>query len=234
MQRLGFANRAVKFGELKENREQSEPGPLRNSTKLDLDRVELEKAFEDILTRYAGNIRSIWPDVDDKQGLFYDMFGIRTVNAHDRARRTRSAGKDVRVDEVRFCLVGASVEPDGPRRQRILVHIVDYSGYDMFEDVNHHRLEFSHDMASIPFAYDTALVRRKRDLTSRAKLSQQNALRDSWTGGWARAANSIAAVGPFTTWRLVVRESENLGLDMSEVATAHVEFRGANRSFKYK
>ncbi|KAE8368065.1 hypothetical protein BDV27DRAFT_122946 [Aspergillus caelatus] len=93
MQRLGFANRAVKFWGLKENREQFEPGPLRNSTKLDLDRVELEKAFEDILTRYAGNIRSIWPDVDDKQGLFYDMFGIRTVNAHDRARRTRSAGK---------------------------------------------------------------------------------------------------------------------------------------------
>ncbi|KAJ5081532.1 hypothetical protein NUU61_009796 [Penicillium alfredii] len=252
MQRLNFARRAVKFWGLKEDIEKSQPGPLQTAQKLELDRANLEKAFEDTLTRYAGNVRSIWPSVDEQQGLFYDLSESERVTlttGHEKPGSSEKVYKvyitlapgvmpfgkgraDVRVDEVRLWLVGASVHPDGLGRQRVLVHM-DHMGQDVFEDEDRHRFEFSHDMVSIPFEYDAALVKSEKDLTSRAKLSRQNALRDSWTGGRSRESSSIAAIGPFTTWRLVVRESENPGLDMSKVTSAHLEFRGANRSFKY-
>ncbi|KNG85207.1 hypothetical protein ANOM_008083 [Aspergillus nomiae NRRL 13137] len=253
MQRLDFASRAVKFWGLKKDLEQSEPGPLRNSQKLKLDRVDLDNAFENILNRYAGDVRSVWPGSLDEQGLFYDLTESELVELTTGQKENGQpemvykvslnfapgdspfgAGRaDVRLEEVRFWLVGASVRPDGLGRQRILVHI-EHLGPEVFEDDNHDRLEFSHDMLTIPFEYDAARVSSTKDLTSRAMLSQQNALRGSWTGGLKREeAGSIAAVGPFATWRLVVRESENPELDMSKVASAHVEFRGANRSFKY-
>jgi hypothetical protein len=253
MQRLDYASRAVRYWGLEKPFTHSEPGPLPSFIKLQQYWLDLGGKFRSILERYAGNVRSTWPDKGQK-GLFYDLTGAQlaslTTAQQDTQRDKKvykvsitlepkvmpfGAGRaDVRLNEVRLWLVGAKVNPDSQERQRITTHI-QHMGDDVFEDENDDRFAFSHDMMSIPFEYDSAKVKDKYDLTSRAKLNKACAMQGDWPGSQSRRENGtnfIAAVGPFATWLLIVREWENPGLDMRNVVSAHLEFHGANRSFK--
>ncbi|KAE8155237.1 hypothetical protein BDV25DRAFT_167697 [Aspergillus avenaceus] len=240
MQRLDYARRAVKYWGLEAGFNFAEPGPLRSSKDLEINRLALN-----------GNVRSTWPATENQQGLFYDLSGAQLASLIAGQQESRRTGKvykvsislepkampfgggraDVRLSEVRLWLVGASVDSDGLKRQRLLVHI-QHMGDDVFEDANEERFAFTHDMVSIPFEYDVAKVKSKDDFTHEAKLNRANALQGAWTGDRERKDSTIAAIGPFATWNLVVRESENPGLNMANVKSAHIEFCGANRSFK--
>lgn len=253
-QRLDLARRAVMFWGLIKDIGYSQSGPLRSSVKLEQDRLSLEKAFEDILTRYAGNLRSVWPPTEKQQGLFYKLADGQLASLTSGVLDLDKLGKvskvykvsirlnpgdepfkkgraDVRLSQVRLWLIGVTVKPDGRGRQVVLVHL-EHMGQDEFQDENGNQFDFSHDMISIPFEYDAANVKSDKDLTWDKKFNRASAIQDDWTGGKSRAESAIAAVGPFATWRFSVRERENPGLNMSGVTAAYMEFHGANRSFK--
>ncbi|OGM49748.1 hypothetical protein ABOM_001776, partial [Aspergillus bombycis] len=253
MQRLYYASRAVMYWGLDTSYNFDQPGPLRSSTELRSHWTQLDNAFEAILHRYAGNVRSIWPHTEAKQGLFYGLTSAQLETLKTGQCEEEGEGKvykvsitlqpkampfgrpraDVRLSEVRLWLVGAKVCPDTHGRQRVTVHI-RHMGDDLFEDESNKRFHFSHDSMTIPFEFDAAKVKNKCDFTADAKLNAANAWQDQWTGNQSRkdiGINCVAAVGPFTTWCLEVRESENPGLDMGLVESAYMEFCGANRSF---
>ncbi|KAL4779971.1 hypothetical protein BJX76DRAFT_361304 [Aspergillus varians] len=254
-QRLYYASRAVTYWGLETTSKYSQPGPLRSSTELNSYRLQLDETFESILNRYAGNVRSIWPATETQPGLFYDLTSSQLETLTTPRSEARQKGNvykvsitlqpkslpfgggraDVRLNEVRLWLVGAKVNPDGQGRQRVTAHI-RHMGDDVFEDESDKQFPFSHDMMTIPFEFDAAKVNHMRDMTADAKLNRANAIQDQWTGNQSRkdtSMNCVAAVGPFATWRLELRESDNAGLDMEKVTSAHIEFRGANRSFTY-
>ncbi|KAF3483591.1 uncharacterized protein GIQ15_02915 [Arthroderma uncinatum] len=62
-----------------------------------------------------------------------------------------------------------------------------------------------------------------------------NDMETGWSGNQSHekaGSKSVAAAGTFATWRSVLRESENSGLDMQDVVSAHLEFRGVSQFFK--
>ncbi|CAI7609434.1 unnamed protein product [Penicillium glandicola] len=254
MQRLHYASRAVMYWGLEMSFKFQNPEPLRSSTELKSQRILLDTTFESILDRYAGNVRSIWPPTESEQGLLYDPTSEQLASLKTSQRVERRTGKvykvlitlqpkampfgggraDVRLNEVRLWIVGAKVDPDSRGCQRVTAHIL-HMGNDVFEDESDDLFEFSHDMMSIPFEFDAVEV-NKGKLTAGSKLSTSNVVQDQWTGNRSRdktGISCVAAVGQFATWLLEVRESDNPGLDMQDVVSAHLEFSGANRSFTY-
>lgn len=108
---------------------------------------------------------------------------------------------------------------------------ITHTGDETFQDTFRQKLEFSHDTVNIQFEYDTAKVKTSNDFTSKVVFSRQG-IETNWSGGDTKPTEStIAAIGPFTTWNFVIRESENPGLQMDEISEAWVEFWGANRPF---
>ncbi|KAI9369435.1 hypothetical protein BJX61DRAFT_545590 [Aspergillus egyptiacus] len=255
MQRLYYASRAVAYWGLETSFKFEKPGPLRSSVELQNYRIQLDGHFESILSRFAGNVRSIWPRTESDQGLIYDLTSEQlkslktgssekgrkgklykvTVSLQPKDKPFGGGRADVRLNEVRLWLIGAKVKHDGQGRHRLMAH-VRHMGDDVFEDESNNRLVFSHDSMTIPFEFDAVKVHSKADLTTAAILNRADALQDQWTGGRPRkdiGITSVAAVGPFASWSLEVREAENEGLDMQGVTSAHLEFCGANRSFTY-
>ena len=250
MQRLNYEGRAIRFWGLEAQLDISTPGPLRSALQLRDVQLRLNQAFENCLSGYANNYRVTWPRLDDERGLLYQL-----TNAELEAlklRNLRSDGcegayevsvrlepgaepfgpgrADVRINQVRFWLLGVKVDGDAARRKRVMVDIV-HSGNEALQDTARRTFVFSHDSVSIQFEYNSTGIHTTEDLSSDAVFSRQG-IESNWSGDDAQpTATTFAAIGPFTVWRFSIRESLNKGLDMTSVTAAYIEFRGANRSF---
>ena len=199
---------------------------------------------------YAGHIRVTWPRSEDDQGLFYQLtlkelafLKKRQTSSEDGdaiytavlrfepgALPFGTGRADVRINQVRLWLVGVKVNEDPAHRRRLMVNIT-HTGDETFPDTSRQKLEFAHDTVNIQFEYDTAKVKTSNDFTSKVVFSRQG-IENNWSGGDTKPTESaIAAIGPFTTWNIVIRESVNPGLQMDEISEAWVESWGANRPF---
>lgn len=63
------------------------------------------------------------------------------------------------------------------------------------------------------------------------KINARIMIQKDFTGG-KPTKDFVAPTGPFSEWRIQIRESENKGLDLSGVADGYIEFWGRNVCFK--
>ena len=56
-------------------------------------------------------------------------------------------------------------------------------------------------------------------------------IHNDFTGG-KPTEESVAPIGPFSRWRIQVRERENAGLNLSTVTAAYMEFCGRDMPFR--
>ncbi|KAI9932574.1 hypothetical protein ASPWEDRAFT_730450 [Aspergillus wentii DTO 134E9] len=115
--------------------------------------------------------------------------------------------------------------------QKLLSIELIHTGEDTIQDIHQSAFRFSHEQVIIGFDYDVTKVKSLNEACTANVFSKQNIQDDHYIGDMA-GKNSIAALGPFTTWRLSVStDRTNKGLDMSGVTEAYLEFRGTSRAY---
>lgn len=92
---------------------------------------------------------------------------------------------------------------------------------------------FTHDPIRIDFRYFADKVTKIEDSGSDKVFGAQNILAGMYHGGKEDLSNNAnAAIGPFATWSVEVREASNSGLDLSEVKAVFVDFWGTSMPFQ--
>ncbi|KAF2477201.1 uncharacterized protein BDR25DRAFT_251807 [Lindgomyces ingoldianus] len=142
------------------------------------------------------------------------------------------AGKSlVRLHQVRFWALGATVSQNAIGQHLIQVEL-KHMGREQFCDENGTWFDFDHEIVVVKFAYDSTAVKTIDDCTPAAAQAKENMTGDftgaepviTESGEIVRDAPSAAAVGPFTTWMVQLKESSNPGLNMEKVTKACIEF----------
>ncbi|KAH7118550.1 hypothetical protein B0J13DRAFT_651651 [Dactylonectria estremocensis] len=139
---------------------------------------------------------------------------------------------DVRLDQVLVWLFGATVQPDQNTQESVLSVEICHLGDDAItNDDGTQTLIFQHSATQLTFAYDPTNVTTWAVAKTTARNTMQSL--DSGSSGAGKdpsqtAKNlSVAPIGPFATWALVVRERENNGLDLSKLTGICLEFWGS-------
>lgn len=142
------------------------------------------------------------------------------------------AGKaNIRLYQVRVWLLGAKV-PD-ETESKFITLTMTHAGKETFHGTDRNAVyEFEHDLVEIPFSFDTSKVKSWSDcVTANAGSSEDLTKTYSGQQGATATIDSYAAVGPFTTWTLEVKESDNPGgVDVQGVTDIYVEFWGRSQA----
>jgi hypothetical protein len=250
MQRLNYEARAIRYWGLRPGIESQDPSPLRNSTKLRQDHGRLEDEFERCLSHYAGSIRSTWPNDEQRnflgvQGLLYQL----TTDQVEQLKKGILCGDqeiyttfvpfshagfehlpDFRLSQIRVWLLGVTVDRDTSQRQLLRIHIT-HMGEENIWDPSGKLFTFAHDRVNVQFTYDVEKVTSLGEVSSGAVHGRQE-LEHMYNGGVSADERSMAPIGPFTTWRIEIKEAGmlNKGLCMDGLRSAYLEFWGANRA----
>lgn len=252
MQNLNYQSRAIRYWGLRDNITMLNAQPLRDAIFLRIQQEQLHQAFSDSLHQYATNVRNIWPSRDEQQGLLKKLTtdeitmlknsGTNTPNGmeynlllavHTTNDQDTFQGRiDIRLSQIRLWLLGADVSPDPSGRKLLSVQLI-HSGEDDIQDEQGNDHKFSHDQVTIEFDYDSGKVDSIAHAISDYVFSKQQIQDDHYIGDNA-TKSSIAALGPFTTWRVRVRERTNRGLNLQGLREAYLEFRGTSRSGQYR
>ena len=247
MQNLNYQGRAIRYWGLRDNITMLNAQPLRDAVFLHAQQEKLHQAFADSLHQYATNVRNVWPARDEQQGLFKTLTaeqvtalknsGTKTSNGMEynlfltidpvTDQNTFQARIDIRLSQIRLWLIGADVAPEPAGRKLLSVQLI-HSGDDDIQDERGTEHKFSHDPVAIRFDYDAGKVATADDAVSRHVFSRQQIQDDHYIGDNV-TKSSIAALGPYTTWRVRVLESANRGLDLRGLREAYLEFRGTSR-----
>jgi hypothetical protein len=167
-------------------------------------------------------------------GLHQVLFTIPVVKSTTSSSDSLFSGYwDVRIDQARVWLFGASVQrgKDGIRRLKVgLTHlgaetIVKY-------DVEDRSFDFQHDTIPLEFSYDPLNI-VNFESAAHAKIHTQQRFPGVFRGEKVDIKNdSVAPVGPFGDWRLVANPTYNAGLDLSGVTGISIEFWGSAANFE--
>ncbi|KAL7788405.1 hypothetical protein V8C37DRAFT_388463 [Trichoderma ceciliae] len=159
------------------------------------------------------------------------MFKVPTVRkSTPKTASDLSNRADIRLDEVRIWIFGASVEP-GANGTRQLTLSLQHCGNDSIVRPQDDRVfEFNHDSVLLSFSYDPQGVNTFQD-TLQAQIWESINL-PSFRGLVAsHGVHSTAPFGPFADWRLSISEQHNIGLKLSPEASICIEFWGESRAF---
>lgn len=247
MQNLNYQGRAIRYWGLRDNIAMLNAQPLQDAVFLHAQQEKLHQTFADCLHQYATNVRNVWPARDEQQGLFKRLTaeqvtalknsGTMTPNGMEYNlfltidpiidQNTFQARIDIRLSQIRLWLIGADVAPEPTGRKLLSIQLI-HSGDDDIQDERGIEHKFSHDPVAIRFDYDAGKVASADDALSRHVFSRQQIQDDHYIGD-SVTKSSIAALGPYTTWRVRVLESANRGLDLRGLKEAYLEFRGTSR-----
>ncbi|KAB8261279.1 hypothetical protein BDV32DRAFT_148546 [Aspergillus pseudonomiae] len=249
MKYLNYESRAIRFWGLRKEVPFAAPGPLMNYIALQNNQMHLQSMFDDSVALYSGNIRVVWPRNSADAGLRYkltqeqlkilktpDNEGRYTVfiplNFHN-SQGIFGDSIDVRLQEVRVWVFGAEIAKIDENGHRKLTIQVTHLGNETIYDEERAPFDFEHDSTEVQFAYHVDLVPSIREANWEAIFSAGGLEHDFVLGGQP-VKSSRAPLGPFTTWRLQIREKDaNPGIKMQGVHEVWLEFRGSNRSSKY-
>lgn len=248
MQTLNYQSRAIRYWGLQRNPPIFDPMPLGSFHFLSKAQLQLRAAFENCLQQYAKSARFTWPPESDvfgrsrkltpeeietlKKNVVHSNSGTHHV-AYIRLdpksdRDTFKDDIDIRLSQVRLWLLGVDMSPDERGRKLLSIQLI-HMGEDLIQDNYMNTFQFSHDPVTITFEYDVALVSNIKQAPGKAVFSEQNLQDDHYIGDTS-GTNSIAALGPFTTWKLSVKVDSNKNLNMQGLKEAYLEFRGSSRS----
>ena len=112
---------------------------------------------------------------------------------------------DIRLTKVRFFAPGAKTDTN--RLEAKITH----SGKETIANNRLKRFKFSHDPIKVTFRYNMETMKAEGDDTVDGNIS------------WP-AENDFALPGPFTQWKIEIRDTVNKNLDLSDVSSAYLEF----------
>lgn len=248
MQNLNYQARAIRYWGLQENVTMLKPEPLQGVVWLKEQRNQLDAAFTRSLEQYSTNVRNIWPARNDQRGHFRrltsnEIATLKNSGTKDSKgkmeynlwvnvdteldRTTFRDGIDIRLSQVRLWLLGVDVKEDNVERKLASVQLI-HLGEEVIQDAYMKNHALSHDRVTIQFDYDAGKVHTIDDMSTKYVFSKQQIQDDHYIGTKA-TDSSIAALGPFTMWRVRLRESANAGLDLKGLHDAYLEFHGTSR-----
>ncbi|KAL2012685.1 hypothetical protein VTN00DRAFT_210 [Thermoascus crustaceus] len=251
MEALNNQSRAIRYWGLQQKPPLADPMPLQDFAFLSNERERLRRAFSDCLQRYALSVRNTWPSTDKQQGLFRELTETELAMLKTGSIVSPTTGSreystfinidpdgtnhpfgdyiDIRLSQVRLWLLGVDRDTDASGRKLLNVILI-HLGIETIKDDRRQNFDFSHDNVQISFDYDAAKVVTLDDARSEYVWSRQTIQNDHYIGDTA-GKSSIAAIGPFTTWKVVIPTGTvNQGLRMEQVKKAYLEFRGTSRS----
>ncbi|KAJ5360022.1 hypothetical protein N7517_009213 [Penicillium concentricum] len=226
----GSASRAIRYWGLQRIPIAFDPMPLQDFAFLADARLKLRKVFTKSLEQYAAKLTK--PELDTlKAKPTSSDSGYTTYLRLNPATYTEFGDRiDIRLSEVRLWMLGVNLDADVTGRKILSVELI-HTGEDIIQDTHRKDLKFSHDQVTIGFDYDVSKVTNLNEARTKNVFSKQNIQNDHYIGDKA-GKNSIAALGPFTTWRLSVNtDRTNKELDMSGVTRAFLEFRWTSRAY---
>ncbi|KAF3923282.1 hypothetical protein ABW21_db0201963 [Orbilia brochopaga] len=228
------------------------PGPLQGATDLQIDQNNLDSDFENCVSSLMDNNMNQWPaqgqsgpfytlpdDVLDNlknlttpttNGLIYSA--SFTINNGDVQNLNSMA--NIRLSQVRLWLPGATLtsEPD-PQGNQILSIVITKSGDETIYDQNGLGHNFVHDPVSVQFEYISNKVLTFNDYVPSNQWGLQGLSGDyNGTVPIPVGSSVTAPIGPYSTWKVVINSSTsvNIGLDLSGVTTAYMEFGGRSQA----
>lgn len=249
MQRLNYEGRAIRFWGLVPPFDFNNPAPLQNKDTLEGNQRLLVKAFDTAWESYGQTTWNFWPPPNSAQkGVVYklnasELTTLRTRiggvygvilnfdalrSAHDPASVFHGRA-NARVNQVRVWLPGAIKTPDASTGKQDLMIEVTQLGIETLLTSTSARYDFSHDPVSIQFVYDCAGVTSLAECTE-DRVMVIESIQNDYTGGKPKS-DSLAPLGLFADWRIQLRDEENLGLDLSGVKDAYIEFWGRSLPF---
>lgn len=250
MQRLNYGARALSFWGLDDTSAFTTPGPLQGYTDLKNNQKDLSERFEQCVESFSSSLWSVWPAQTNELGLLYQLtpdelstllqgqldpdeqtssYGVFLTFTPDDSPSVFAAMANVRLSQVRFWLIGAAVQPQSNLNRELLTVEIEHLGQETLVAPSGQSFNFNHDAVNLQFIYDTASVSSIQDCGPSIVFSTEEIEQD-YTGGQP-TQSSIAPLGPFTTWRVQIKETENFGLDLSKVTEGYMEFCGRNMPF---
>ncbi|MFJ7904254.1 hypothetical protein ACIQ6V_27850 [Streptomyces sp. NPDC096198] len=182
-------------------------------------------AYRDAVQNFGTN-SSRFPALPGSQGITVKATGLQvnlfkksriitfrpmTVDARTEHSASPFAGMaNVRVGKVRVWMKGAKTKDN-----RLQIRI-RHAGDEEIVSAGNQVYRFIHEPIDKNFTYylDSEKIFEEADFEPE------------------QGSDKYAAVGPFTSWHIEVRPSDNDGLDMSGVTEVSLEFHGTNYSFR--
>ncbi|KAJ4079280.1 hypothetical protein NW760_015224 [Fusarium oxysporum] len=252
MQQLNHQRRAIRFWGLGKDMRSNGSIPVANSVILRTERRKNRETFNKCLERYAESVRNSWPLHKNRAGPIYtlnktqldELKQLKTIEVDGRKKTEHSAlvnidpksphpfrnYTDIRLRQVRLWLVGADCTPNESGKKLVTASLIQM-GDETIQNQYMEDLSFSHDHVQISFEYFADEVLTREQALYASVNVRQEIEKYHYIG--ARADNSsIAAIGPFATWKIVlpVTQNTNQGLNISKVKDAFFEFRGTSQS----
>ncbi|KAE8153966.1 hypothetical protein BDV25DRAFT_136336 [Aspergillus avenaceus] len=246
MQKLNCQSRAIRYWGLHNEALHFESLPQRSPEALRAAKSRLRETFERCLLRYAAGVRSRWPATSTQQGLrrmlsSSELASLRQLSevgeeysvlihlSPDTDSSIFRGAVDVRLSQVRLWLFGADLSADDFGNKHLSVDLV-HMGREVILDENRTEHHFSHDRVVIRFECDISGLEKLEDAVSTRVLNRQCIESDHFIGDGV-GASSIAALGPFATWKVSIpTRNVNPGLNMEGLSMAYLEFHVSSRS----
>ncbi|KAG9571059.1 hypothetical protein KCU71_g713, partial [Aureobasidium melanogenum] len=247
---------ALRFWSLRAITRFGSPSLLSNTDELEAHLSVLTQEYELSISRFGSFSQCTWPRVVSESGIFYRLsqdeldglkLGIPDMDADGQmvysvqvvglsaavTRATTSeqspfAGRsNVRISQVRAWLPGITSKSG---RRQLTVELV-HEGNEAITDPDDVVFSFNHAPIHLAFEYDWRRVRSFAEMRQEAATARQVLPSDSSSGN--ANVRVQAAFGPFSTWRITLRESINGELELGDnVEEAYLEFCGSSFPFR--
>ncbi|KAK6359763.1 hypothetical protein TWF696_000902 [Orbilia brochopaga] len=253
MQHLNYEARANRFWGLGiKLTAMISPGPLQGVTDLQIDQTNLDSDFGNCLSSLMDNNMNQWP-AEGQSGSFYALpenvlDHLKTVTTpttngliysvcfaiNNGDVQNLNSMANIRLSQVRLWLPGATLTsaPD-PQGNQILSIVITQSGDETIYDQNGLGHAFVHDPVSVQFEYICNKVLTFNDCVPTHQWGLQGLSGDyNGTGAIPVGSSVTAPIGPYSTWTVVIKSttSVNIGLDLSGVTIAYMEFGGRSQA----
>jgi hypothetical protein len=250
MREIDAGARAIRFWGLPHDLPERPDSLLRGAAALDDAREHLNTIFKACLKDQASSVWSSWPAKEKDRGVMCKV-DESTLQALKTSRIDPKSGKkiytasvplfpeypgleslqaNVRLHQVRFWIMNAATRADDNDRQLLVVNLT-HTGTERIISSSEMSFDFTHAPVDISFAYDCRGVTSIK-ATKASLVHGKQSIEDDYKGATPVTANSTAPLGPYTIWKITIKETENPGLDLSRADAMYFEFCGRSKPFQ--
>lgn len=250
MRELDLGARAVRFWGLPHDLPDRPDSLLRSVAALEDAREHLKTIFEKCLDDQASSVWSSWPAKEKDRGVMCKvdestLNALKTCQLDSKSGKKiysasvrlfpkypglESLGANVRLHQVRFWITNAATRADDTDRQLLSVNLT-HTGAEQIVSSSDVSFEFTHAPVDISFAFDCRGVSSIK-MTKASLIHGTQSIENDYKGATPATSSSTAPLGPYTIWKITIKELENPGLDLSRVDAMYFEFCGRSKPFQ--
>ncbi|KAF3040477.1 hypothetical protein E8E12_005139 [Didymella heteroderae] len=250
MRELDSGARAIRFWGLPNDLPERSDSLLRGVAALEDAREHLKTIFKNCLDDQASTVWSSWPAKEKDRGVMCKvdeptLKALKTVQIDSKSGQKvytasiplfpeypglESLQANVRLHQVRFWITNAATRADDTDRQLLSVNLT-HTGTERIVSSSGTSFKFTHAPVDIGFAFDCRGVTSIK-ATKASLIHGTQSIEGDYKGATPATANSVAPLGPYTIWKITIKEQENPGLDLSRADAMYFEFCGRSKPFQ--